>query len=224
MRLLLWTILSLLFLITWDASGLDRPLAHAFGGIDGFPLRSNWFLVHVMHEGARRLAWVGVLILVLAIWWPFGFLAKVDRRERLQLAVTTLAGLALVTSVKYASATSCPWDLAEFGGVAHYVSHWAWGVVDGGAGKCFPGGHASAGFAFVGGYFALRNKAPHAARVWLTSALGAGLVLGLGQQLRGAHFESHTLWTGWLCWACAWAIDIGFRLPSLRRAPTSMTA
>lgn len=216
-RLLLWTLASLACLIAWDASGLDRMLAHAFGDGDGFSWRNNWFLVHVMHEGARRLGWVCALALVLAIWWPFGVLARVDRRRRLQIAVTTLVGLAVVTAVKYTSATSCPWDLAEFGGVAHYVSHWAWGAVDGGAGKCFPGGHASAGFAFVGGYFALRGSEQRAARIWLACALGLGLILGFSQQMRGAHFQSHTLWTGWLCWTCAWVVDVGFRRHPLRR-------
>jgi len=33
------------------------------------------------------------------------------------------------------------------------------------------------------------------------------MVLGIGQQLRGAHFMSHTLWTGWLCWMTAWLSD-----------------
>lgn len=215
-RLLLWTLVSLVCLIAWDTSGLDRLLAHAFGDGDGFAWRNNWFLVHVMHEGARRLAWVCVIALVLAIWLPWGVLARVDRRRRLQLAVTTLIALALVTTVKYTSATSCPWDLTEFGGVAHYVSHWSWGAVDGGTGKCFPGGHASAGFAFVGGYFVLRASERRAARIWLVCALGLGLILGFSQQMRGAHFQSHTLWTGWLCWICAWAVDIGFGLRSAR--------
>ena len=93
--------------------------------------------------------------------------------------------------------------------MARYASHWALGVVDGGGGRCFPAGHASAGFAFVGGYFALRHKAPAAARWWLAAAVLAGLVLGGAQQVRGAHFMSHTLWTGWLCWTVGWLCALG---------------
>jgi len=116
--------------------------------------------------------------------------------------------LGVVSSLKSLSATSCPWDLAEFGGVARYASHWALGMVDGGGGRCFPAGHASAGFAFVGGYFALRRRQPRAARLWLAASLAAGLVLGGAQQVRGAHFMSHTLWTGWLCWTTGWLCDL----------------
>lgn len=31
-----------------------------------------------------------------------------------------------------------------------------------------------------------------------------GLTFGITQQLRGAHFLSHDLWSAALCWAIAW--------------------
>ena len=102
--------------------------------------------------------------------WPRGFFRKLDASERLQMAVSALLSLAVVSITKNLSATSCPWDLAQFGGVARHVSHWALGVLDGGSGRCFPAGHASAGFAFLGGYFALRHKAPTAARQYRKTA------------------------------------------------------
>jgi membrane-associated PAP2 superfamily phosphatase len=80
------------------------------------------------------------------------------------------------------------------------VSHWALGLADGGPGHCFPAGHASTGFAFVAGYFGLVKRLPTLARRWLWAAVVGGAVLGVAQQLRGAHFMSHTLWTAWLCW------------------------
>ena len=200
-----WTAGSLLFLLAWDASGLDLVLAHWFGTAQGFALRDHWFFTTVLHEGARRLSWLLVVGLSLAVWWPVGVLRQLDRWQRLQLVVSILLGLALVVAIKRISSTSCPWDLAEFGGLARYVSHWRFGLVDGGGAHCFPAGHASAGFAFVGGYFVLRDRAPRAARIWLATALTAGLVLGVSQQMRGAHFMSHTLWTAWLCWTVAWA-------------------
>jgi membrane-associated PAP2 superfamily phosphatase len=100
----------------------------------------------------------------------------------------------------------------QFGGHASWVSHWAWGVRDGGPGHCFPAGHASAAFAFVSGYFVLRSVSPAQARGWLVGSLLAGLLLGAAQQLRGAHFMSHTLWTGWFCWTTAWLVDTVVRM------------
>jgi membrane-associated PAP2 superfamily phosphatase len=209
--LLAWTAAALVCLMAWDASGQDLAMARLFGSDAGFPLREQWFFVHVMHEGARRLGWVVVLLMALGVWWPRGMLRQLQLGERMQLVSSALLALAVISIFKNLSATSCPWDLAEFGGVARHVSHWALGVLDGGGGHCFPAGHASAGFAFVGGYFALRRRHAQAARLWLGFWLLTGLVLGGAQQVRGAHFMSHTLWTGWLCWTAGWLWDMAFQ-------------
>ena len=223
--ILAWTLVGLLCLLAWDAAGQDRALAHAFGSSTGFPFRDHWFFVQVMHEAPRRLAWLLLLAFFVFIWRPAGVLRHLCRAGRVQLAVTCLLSLLVVSMLKYASTTSCPWDLAEFGGVARYASHWALGALDGGAGKCFPAGHASAGFAFIGGYFALRHQQPRAARLWLVSALAGGFALGWAQQVRGAHFLSHTLWTGWLCWTTGWLCDLVFRALLWRPAlPTGAPA
>ena len=206
--LAMMTLTALLCLLLWDAAGQDLWLAQAFGSSNGFALRDHWLFLQVMHEGARRLAWLVLLALTIGIWWPFGVLRSLHSRQRVQLVISALAGLVVINVLKYGSTSSCPWDLQEFGGVARYVSHWALGALDGGSGRCFPAGHASAGFAFVGGFFALRHSQPPAARWWLLAAISAGLVLGLAQQVRGAHFMSHTLWTGWLCWCAAWLCDL----------------
>ena len=121
--------------------------------------------------------------------------------------ITTLVALLVVSTIKIHSHTSCPWDLQQFGGVASHVSHWAWGVADGGTGRCFPAGHASAGFAFIGGFFAFRHVLPKTAWRWFTGAMLVGFILGLAQQLRGAHYMSHTLWTAWFCWTVAAVVD-----------------
>lgn len=203
-----WTLGALACVVAWDAAGQDLAAAHLFGSSAGFPLRDHWLLVQVLHEGARYLAWLLALLLTLGVWWPRGVLRQLDMAGRLQVAASALLALAVVSVVKNLSTTSCPWDLAQFGGVARYASHWALGTLDGGSGRCFPAGHASAGFAFIGGYFALRRSAPGAARWWLGLAIAAGFVLGGAQQMRGAHFMSHTLWTGWLCWTTGWACDM----------------
>jgi membrane-associated PAP2 superfamily phosphatase len=142
---------------------------------------------------------------------------RLDAARRLQLAITPMLAVLAVSALKAISATSCPWDLTVFGGVARLVSHWtAAGGGDGGPGHCFPAGHASAGFMFIGGYFVFASDAPRIARAWLLSALTAGFVLGGAQQLRGAHFMSHTLWTAWICACVAWAVEIVLRRPAQR--------
>ncbi|MEF7615818.1 phosphatase PAP2 family protein [Aquincola sp. MAHUQ-54] len=217
--LLGWTALALAGVLAWDASALDLAAARWFGDQHGFPLRDHWLLSAVLHEGGRAAAWLLALGLCVGAWWPVGPLRRIGMARRLQLAGSTLAAVLAVSLMKGFSLTSCPWELDVFGRTAHLVSHWAWlHGPDGGSGHCFPAGHASAGFAFLGGFFAFRTEAPHIARRWLAAALAAGFVFGAAQQARGAHFMSHTLWTAWLCWSVALAIDLAVR----RRMPAPL--
>ena len=116
-----FTVYALAVVVAWDATRLDLPLAGWMAGPQGFALRHHGFLTEVLHDGARRLAWLLAVALCLAVWWPPRALARVPQPDRLQLAAVTLASAFLVTTLKGLSATSCPWDLAQFGGVAHYV-------------------------------------------------------------------------------------------------------
>ncbi|MDN4588249.1 PAP2 family protein [Xenophilus aerolatus] len=200
-------LVTLVLLLAWDATGGDLWAARLFGTPFGFPLRQNWWLTAVVHQGGKNLSWVLVIVLLLAVWWPVGVLSRLSRGERWQLVIATLLSVGAITLLKHANHTSCPWDVQAFGGVATYVSHWDWSARDGGPGGCFPAGHASAAFAFLGGWFVLRRRAPRAAAVWLTITLLAGAIFGLGQQMRGAHYPSHTLWTAWICWVVGGAVD-----------------
>jgi len=199
----LWLLaLSLVALLVWDASGLDLALAQWFGGPGGFPLRDSWLLSQALHGALRVAAWIFSLVLCANVVWPVGFMSGLKLARRVQLPASALLATGVIATLKVLSSTSCPWDLAQFGGVAQYVSHWqGWTTTDGGGGHCFPAGHAASGFAFVGGFFALRADRPRAARAWLIGSLVTGFVAGATQQLRGAHFMSHTLWTAWICWA-----------------------
>jgi len=190
---------SFLALIAWDALGLDLPISRLFGDASGFPWRDQWLVSDVLHSGARYLAWVLAIVLAIGIWRPLPFARGLTREERVAWVLATVACALLIPLLKLASLTSCPWSLAEFGGTATKVSHWAFGVADGGPGRCFPAGHATAAFCFLPGWFILRRAAPLAARRWLVATLAAGAVLTMVQVVRGAHYVSHSLWTGWCC-------------------------
>lgn len=198
------TLAGLVLLLVWDLSGLDLAVMRALGNGQGFPWRDHWLTAELLHRGGRILGWLLMGLLAVNVVRPLW--TGLSRAERWRwLAVTALCLLA-VPALKQLSRTSCPWDLAEFGGWATYVGHWQLGSGDGGPGRCFPSGHAAAAFAFISGWFALRERQPRAARAWLAGVLLLGLLFGAGQTLRGAHYPSHSLWTAWLCWACCAAL------------------
>lgn len=213
-------LLALLPLVLWEWGGGDLPLSRLFGNASGFAWRNDWWLSTVLHDGTRHLAWVLAFLLLVNVWWPLT--PRLTRRERLWWLLATLAGAAVVPLVKQQSLTSCPWDLAEFGGLAHHVPHWLQfgplALPDGGGGHCFPSGHATSAFAFFSGGFALRRVHPVAARRWTMAVLLLGLALGAVQLVRGAHFASHTLWSGWLVFAVNVLLAHGLRHAPARAA------
>ena len=216
------TVLGLALLLAWDAAGLDLPAARWFGSASGFAQRDAWWASTLLHDGGRLAAWLLLLCLLISAVRrpPVGAPGRGQRWR--WLGVITLCVL-LVPSIKRFSLTSCPYELAEFGGLARYVSHWRWGVADGGPGHCFPSGHAVSAFAFFGLYFLWRQHAPGLARTLLAAVVLMGLLLGTAQLVRGAHYPSHTLWTGWLCWAlCAAAAHTVARPATAQLQPSQV--
>lgn len=208
------TALALASVLAWDASGLDLTVMSWLGNAQGFALRHNWWLESVLHEPMRRVATVLYLVLWAMVWRPSGFFKHFQRQERLDMVLGVTGALLAISLMKHFSLTSCPWELQTFGGAASYVSHWQWGLADGGGGKCFPGGHASSALAFLAlalpGLAALPgSKHRQTAMRLLAVVLLAGAVLGTVQTLRGAHYPSHTLWTGWVCWVLAGSMRAG---------------
>ena len=188
-------------LLLWDAAGWDLAVVRLFADAHGFALRDHWLTSGLLHQGGRWVATgLAVVLLINALrpLWP-----GLTRRERWGAVALTAVSLVLIPLMKQGSSTSCPWDLAEFGGVAHYVSHWRFGIGDGGPGHCFPSGHASSAFAFFSLFFMLRRAYPRQARIALGAVLVMGTLYGLAQMARGAHYPSHTMWTAWICWTLA---------------------
>ena len=190
---------GLIGLVWWEWSGLDLALTRAYGSQGGFAWRDAWLTRTLLHDGGRALAGA-----VMALWLVRALCPEpgTTRTRRLRWIGVSLLCLLLVPTLKQFAASSCPWDLREFGGrVAAYVPHWQLGVYDGGPGHCFPSGHAVAAFAFFAIYFDRREHCPRTARWWLAGVSMAGVLFGWAQLARGAHFASHTLWSAWLCWA-----------------------
>lgn len=205
-----WAItLSLLALVLmWDLSGWDMPLMQRLGSDQGFALKENWWLSNLLHTRAQQLSVLAYAFLLAMVFWPQGHFKSASRRERVASILAITAALLAVSLLKRISLTSCPWDLLMFGGQANYISHWRLGVADGGGGHCFPSGHASSALAFMAVSFPALFS-PDASRqrrggTLLLLVILLGVVFGMTQTVRGAHYPSHTFWTAWICWTTGW--------------------
>ena len=163
--------------------------------------RDNWWLTHIAHHGVKNVI-IGLLVILLiqligsfyqTNWrhyrWPSGY-----------VLISALCTTILVGLLKSQSGHACPWSLVQV-----QQQHLGWLDHLSKAGHCFPGGHASAGFALIALFFAYHQTQPHKARCYLLAALLLGFAMGWGLMMRGAHFLSHNLWTLWV----AWAVNLG---------------
>lgn len=194
------TLMALLLLI--DPSPLDFALEHLFYQPgEGFIGRHSFWLEDILHDRAKQAV---IVVGVLAIaGFALSLLPTKLRPWRRSLGYLVLA-LALSTSVvtplKTLTGMHCPWSLSEFGGQEQFTPLLAERAPTTHPGRCWPGGHASAGFSLIALFFVLRDRKPRAARIALAFALGLGALFSLGRMAQGAHFLSHNLWTLLIDW------------------------
>ena len=205
-RLHLWQPLILFALVTLAAelSQVDLLLAEALYRWQGdaWHYRDHWLTEDLLHTGARKaliLIWLSLLLLRLTPsvrWRPY-------HNALSYLLISSMTGVLVVAWIKSWSQVDCPWSLHRFGGDLPYVAIFAERPADMPLARCFPAGHASSGYGWFGCYFlALHYRPAWRWRVFAGVCL-LGLVLGGAQQLRGAHFASHDLWTLGLSWLVA---------------------
>lgn len=181
-------------------------------------LRRNFVtdsLIHVAGKRISALAWLGVAVAYAASWKVARLRAW--RQPLLYLLVVVALGTGLVSALKHVTDIDCPWDIDRYGGLRPYINLLGARPPGLPRGLCFPAGHASAGYAWVALYFFFAAVRPAWRLPGLAVGLAVGAVFGFSQQLRGAHFMSHDLFTLAICWCVA----VGSRrllLPASRRA------
>ncbi|MDO6784427.1 phosphatase PAP2 family protein [Neptunomonas phycophila] len=184
----------------------DLTIAKTLYGWEGgqWALKDNWWFKEVFHTDARNL--MSVFTLLVLITWLFSFMLKplrVWRRPLTYLVISILVSVIVIAVGKQFSNVECPWGLSMFGGSQTYFPIFSEHMFSPSTSECFPAGHASAGYAWFGLYFLLTKHAPRWRWWGLLSVVALGLFFGGIQQLRGAHFLSHDLWTLGICWLVA---------------------
>lgn len=204
----------------------DQWLADQFYRWQGgqWALKEAWWTSHLIHRGGRNLVWFAALLVILALirssldarWQPL-------RRPLLYLLLAVALSSGLVALLKTWTQMDCPWDLQRYGGLHPFIGLFQQRPVTLGHTACFPAGHAGSGYAWVALFFFMREVRPQWRWPALLIALTVGAVFGIAQQLRGAHFLSHDLWSLAISWTVAtglylWMFDHS-TAPVISRTP-----
>jgi membrane-associated PAP2 superfamily phosphatase len=210
--------------ILWLGAATDIDLALADAAFDRgamtFPWRHAWLTEVFGHVLLKRLFLVLGAGWVMAGAWdlvaPRRWRAVVRARVRV-VALSAILVPAAIALLKQVSASHCPWDLQRYGGAQPYlrllesVPH---GIVPG---NCMPAGHASSALWMVSLAVLCLPARPRLAGVVALLLLALGFGVGWLQQLRGAHFLTHTLWSMWIACAIIGALyGLHFRAQAVR--------
>ncbi len=211
---LLWPLfgfglLFLLIVLTSADLMLADQIYHTSGGT--WRLRDAWLTSGLLHEGGRTLVNVAAAVLLLmtlaSLLLPR---LRAHRRALMYLLTSALLSGLVINLLKQLTHVDCPWDLVRYGGANNYVGIFTRQPLAADYGACFPAGHASAAYAWFGLYFLARTYRPHLQAYALGGVIVLGLLFGIGQQLRGAHFVSHDVWTVAICWVIATVAYLAF--------------
>ena len=174
------------------------PVNHAF------PWRFAWvskYLVHRYLKYVLLVGGVGVWIVALRMRPPTGGFLASHRRRWWCVAWSFVAVPVVIAVLRRLSPMHCPWEIVDFGGYAPYFDLLSAAPAGVRPGHCFPAAFVASGSWLLS--FALLwypERKVRSAAVGLAALLLA-FAMGWVQQMRGAHFLSHTLWSLWVSWA-----------------------
>lgn len=217
-------------LVFWigRCTDVDLGLADAVfdAGSGVFPWRHAWLaetFSHVILKWLLMLLALGFIGRALAdLAWPR---AGMSGHARLRLRIVALSALLVplaISVLKRFSTSHCPWDLLRYGGDQPYVRLFEALPTGAVAGQCLPAGHASSALWLLSLAVYWLPARPRMAGAAATLAVAFGAAVGYLQQLRGAHFMTHTLWSIWI--ACAIVLFLAAVLrarPSRRKAQSN---
>jgi len=191
---------ALLLLYATNADLLLADAIYALGD-ERWEFRDAWLTNALIHDGGRTLVGlIAVALLAAIVTSLFHRPLARWRSSLLFVFYSALLGAALVNVLKEVTQVDCPWDLARYGGTNIHVPLFGARLPWQEPGRCFPAGHASAGYCWLGVFFVAHRMAPRWQWPALLAPMLLGLVFGIAQQWRGAHFLSHDLWSLYVCW------------------------
>lgn len=207
----LWLMAAVCLFWLANHSQIDLKLADSVFDfqLHKFPLKHDFMMETVMHQYAKTLLTGLWLILLLLAFTPLGKLGGLFSGSTIHalrwVVVLALLNATSVSLLKHYMPHACPWDIARYGGsvpwVPAFTAHPAMQ-----AGHCFPAGHATSGVWLSALCLLWLPQAPRKALLAAIAGISVGLMLGWAQQIRGAHFLSHTLTSLWLM--CGWLLMV----------------
>ncbi len=197
-------LLAFLILLTLiELNDLDLKISQNFydNQLKQWPYKDYWITSTLLHSygGIFTKILLGIMFVAL-----LGTRLKKDfycyTLPMTFLFFSSVIGPCFIIYLKNKTHLYCPWDLVMFGGTRPYIELFDSISETLEVGHCFPAAHAGGGYTFISFYFFFLLVQPCYKYYGLSFGLLLGLIYGFDQQIRGAHFLSHDLFSIAICW------------------------
>ena len=192
----LWLILAFEHYTDWDTEiadlFYDRP-------------HNGWLIPPELHRHLDIFFYSGIkkVLMLIGIFCFVRLLASIkysglraSNHHFLILLLSIIFVPLVVAGAKYFTNVYCPYQLDIYNGAYPFVriiDAYPADFIQPKPGRCFPAGHATAGFALMALFYCFKSRRNR----YLGLSLGiiAGWVAGIYQMMRGQHFLSHTMFS-----------------------------
>ena len=231
-------VFGLAIFIIFDLTSLDQAISNwLYYPAGTFPFAHDRFFENLTHRWPRIIPnWTGELALIgsaLSFIWPLlrpeghgGLIRRLEalriapilrfttqhRRDFLFVVVAFAVTTGMIHFFKSHTSIYCPVETTLYGGIED-KKEWFRNfdlLHEAGAGRCWPGGHASGGFTMLALYFVARRYQWRYAKATLYASLVLGTIYGTTRIVQGWHFMSHTFWAGVIVWFSTLAVALAF--------------
>ena len=167
-----------------------------------FPWKNAWFAKVLMHVYFKNVilscGFLLYLILLIDMFKPLHIMNSWLRFRLRFVATSSVIIPTAISLLKKYSVLHCPWDIDRYNGNVPFLKLLDYVPKGLEAGACFPAGHAATGLWLASLCVFWLPSNPVKARYVFALGLITGFILGWVQQMRGAHFLFHTLWSIWI--------------------------
>ena len=165
----------------------------------------RWLIYPALHKELSFLFYKGLkqVLMVIGIFCFVRLLASIkykdlrtNNRPFLILLLSIIFVPLVVAGAKYFTNVYCPYQLDIYNGAYPFVrivDAYPANFIQPKPGRCFPAGHATAGFALMALFYCFKSRRNR--YIGLSIGIILGWVAGIYQMMRGQHFLSHTIFS-----------------------------
>jgi membrane-associated PAP2 superfamily phosphatase len=202
---------------------LDFIIADFIYGQFEWKFKKSFFIEGLLHKFARIMLIAIYLYLIYKLVQMISDTADPVAIYNLFILILAIgSSVAIVSIAKRFMDVDCPWDLIRYGGDKPFFPLFAYNNQYLPSAHCFPASHASIGFSWMALFFYFKVTGSQLKFKALGFVLCMGTVFGFAQQLRGAHFISHDLWSFLICLiTCLLIYNFAYRKPPKKSLKTT---